>query len=126
VVEVEMLETDLDSQYEAELAAFATKWEAPKRNQSVQEKREDYYKGFRSAVVLGWMFSNLALAAVVLNVGGLDRIRIKESAKHATQSEIKSPFGSYLGYLLWSVAALSAFRFVGAVSYLVIRTVRGI
>jgi chitin synthase len=126
VVEVEMIETDLDTQYEAELAAFATKWEAPKKEQSVQEKHEDYYKGFRSAVVLAWMFCNLALAAIVLNVGGLDRIRIRNSTKDGTQSETKDPYGSYLGYLLWSVAALSAFRFVGAISYLVIRIVRGI
>jgi chitin synthase len=126
VVEVEMPETDLDTQYEAELASFATKWEAPQREQSFQERHEDYYKGFRSAVVLIWMFCNLALAAVVLNVGGLDRIRIKDSIKDGIQSETKDPYGSYLGYLLWSVAALSAFRFVGAVSYLIIRMVRGI
>lgn len=122
-------DADLNTQYESELQVFSTKWEAPKKEFSAQEKHEDYYKGFRSAVVLAWMFCNLALAAVVLNTGGLDRIQVSssdssdddDSSSTATQRST-----IYMAVVLWSVAALSAFRFIGAMWFLVIRIFRGV
>ncbi|KAL9086516.1 MAG: hypothetical protein Q9159_004105, partial [Coniocarpon cinnabarinum] len=42
---------DLNSQYESELRVFAAKYQVPKKSVSADEKQEDYYKGFRSAVV---------------------------------------------------------------------------
>lgn len=118
---------DLNAQYEAELAVFATRWEPPKKAQAVQEKQEDYYKGIRSAVVLAWMFCNMALVAVVLNTGGLDRIRIGKSSSGKSKEERqlqRSTF--YMAVVLWSVAALSAFRFIGAMFFLVVRVFRGV
>src|SRR5262249_12417028 len=64
-------DADLNTQYEAELRAFSTKWQAPKKILSASDKQEDYYKGFRSAVVLIWMFCNLALVAAVSASAGL-------------------------------------------------------
>lgn len=43
---------------------------------SPSEKQEDYYKGFRSSVVLVWMFCNLALAAAVLNTSGFQNLYV--------------------------------------------------
>ena len=118
-------DADLNTQYETELAAFATKWEPPKKEHSQQEKHEDYYKGFRSAVVLAWMFCNLALAAVVLNTGGLDRVKIGNDDDQTTDAQTQRST-IYMAVVLWSVAALSAFRFVGAMWFLVIRLFRGV
>lgn len=80
------------------------------------EKQEDYYKGFRSAVVLVWMFSNLALAAVVLSTAGMDRLA-PDSDSGSKRTTI------YLAVVLWSVAGLSLFRFIGAMWFLVVRLV---
>ena len=80
------------------------------------EKQEDYYKGFRSAVVLAWMFMNFALAAVVLSTAGLERVEIGKNSD-TQRSTI------YMAVVLWSVAALSAFRFCGATWFLVVRMV---
>ncbi|KAF2726314.1 glycosyltransferase family 2 protein [Polychaeton citri CBS 116435] len=113
-------DADLNTQYETELRAFSTKWVAPKKDISPQEKHEDYYKGFRSAVVLAWMFCNLALAAVVLNVGGIEKIQVDTEKAQQQRSNI------YLGVVLYSVAALSAIRFIGAVWFLVVRLFRGV
>ena len=85
---------------------------------SESEKQEDYYKGFRSAVVLFWMFCNLALAAVVLSTAGLERLSVDNSSTQ--RSTI------YMAVVLWSVAGLSAFRFLGAMWFLVVRLVRSI
>jgi len=119
-------DADLNSQYESELRVFATKWEAPKRVISPQEKHEDYYKGFRSAVVLAWMFCNLALAAVVLNAGGVDRVNIGNSANQDADQTEEQRATIYMGVVLYSVAVLSAIRFIGACWFLVIRVFRGV
>lgn len=93
---------------------------APKetKNVSAAEKQEDYYKGFRSSVVLVWIFCNFALAAVVLSTAGLERLTID---KNAPQSPQRSTI--YMAVVLWSVAGLSLFRFCGAVWFLVVRLV---
>ena len=105
---------DLNDQYDAELALISVK--APKEVKSinVNEAQEDYYKGFRSAVVLVWMFSNLALAAVVLSTAGLERLGTTSDAQRTT---------IYLAVVLWSVAGLSLFRFIGAMWFLTVRLV---
>ena len=108
---------DLNAQYDAEMRTIATK--APKEVKvlSEAEHQEDYYKGFRSAVVLVWMFCNLALAAVVLSAGGLASVKIGKDSDATLRSTI------YMAVVLWSVAALSLFRFIGAVWFLIVRVV---
>ncbi|KAK5112716.1 hypothetical protein LTR62_003814 [Meristemomyces frigidus] len=113
-------DADLNTQYEAELRTFSTKYTPPKRTVADAQKYEDYYKGFRSAVVLAWMFCNLALAAVVLNTGGLERIGPNADVAAQKRSTI------YMGVVLYSVAVLAAIRFVGACWFLVTRLFRGI
>ncbi|KAF2753374.1 hypothetical protein EJ05DRAFT_445134 [Pseudovirgaria hyperparasitica] len=113
-------DADLNSQYEKELRQFATKYEAPKKIPTPQDKQEDYYKGFRSVVVLLWMFCNLALCAVVLQTGGLEiTVSTGEDADAAQQRKATL----YLAVILWSVAGLSAFRFIGAMWFLIVRMV---
>ena len=85
---------------------------------SEAEHQEDYYKGFRSAVVLVWMFCNLALAAVVLSAGGLETVKVGQDKSDGPQRST-----IYMAVVLWSVAALSLFRFVGAVWFLIVRLV---
>ena len=112
---------DLNTQYESELRAFATKYEVPKKVEGEAQKHEDYYKGFRSAVVLFWMFCNLGLAAVVLEAGGLETL----SGEKAITSET-SRANIYMSVVLYSVAVLAAVRFVGACWFLVTRLFRGV
>lgn len=106
---------DLNAQFEAEMAKFAVKAPEEVREISPGEKQEDYYKGFRSSVVLFWMFCNFGLAAVVLNAGGLQRLSVKTDDNRRANI--------YMAVVLWSVAGLSAFRFVGAMWFLVVRMV---
>ncbi|KAL8968653.1 MAG: hypothetical protein Q9183_002362, partial [Haloplaca sp. 2 TL-2023] len=105
---------DLNAQYDTELSRIRLKAPKETREVSESERQEDYYKGFRSAVVLVWMFCNFALGAVVLSAGGLERVAIgdKEDTQRAT---------IYMAVVLWSVAGLSAFRAFGAMWFLVVR-----
>lgn len=109
---------DLNAQYEAEMKSFAVKAPPEKREFSASEKQEDYYKGFRSAVVLVWMACNFGLCAVVLSTAGLERVDVKSSAS--------SKATIYMAVVLWSVAGLSAFRFAGAMWFLIVRMFRGV
>ena len=84
---------------------------------SAQDKQEDYYKGFRSGVVLVWVFTNLILAAAILSSGLDDLDPNNPKQNEAARSVI------YMAVVLYSVAALSFFRFVGAMWFLVVRMV---
>ncbi|RFU30957.1 hypothetical protein B7463_g5381, partial [Scytalidium lignicola] len=109
---------DLNTQYEQEIKKFQMKAPPEKREFTPQEKQEDYYKGFRSGVVIFWLVSNFALAAVVLSTAGLERINTSKDDN--TKSTI------YMAVVLWSVAGLSAFKFIGAMWFLIVRMFRGV
>lgn len=121
-VDISIDDGDLNAVYTSELQKFATPAakETPPPNTS--DEKEDYYKGFRSAVVLVRMFCNAALVAIVLNTGGLNRLSVrKEASDEEAKASAMAKF--YLTVVLWSVACLSAFKFVGAMWYLIGRVV---
>jgi chitin synthase len=111
---------DLNAQYEAELSKFATKPPKEVRLVSEEEKQEDYYKGFRSAVVLAWVFCNFALGAVVLSTAGLENFDSNQNMSNVENTRANI----YMAVVLWSVAALSLIKFFGAMWFLVVRMVR--
>ncbi|KAI7568260.1 Chitin synthase, partial [Hortaea werneckii] len=113
-------DADLNTQYESELRTFASKFQPPEKSVNEQTKHEDYYKGFRSAVVLAWMFCNLAVAAVVTNAGGV----LSDDADTSTAEDERSTI--YMGVVLYSVAGLAVVRFAGACWFLVVRVFRGV
>ncbi|KAL1962299.1 hypothetical protein VTN77DRAFT_9790 [Rasamsonia byssochlamydoides] len=121
-VDIPQDDGDLNAQYEAELAKFATKPPKEVRVVSEAEKQEDYYKGFRSAVVLVWVFCNFALGAVVLSTAGLENF---DTSKNVSQTENERA-NVYMAVVLWSVAGLSLFKFFGAMWFLVVRMFRGV
>ena len=108
---------DLNAQYEAELAKFATKPPKEENNVSEEDRQADYYKGFRSAVVLVWVFCNFALAAVVLSAAGLEEFSTDNDSTENKRATI------YMAVVLWSVAGLSLFKFMGAMWFLTVRMV---
>ncbi|EWC48492.1 chitin synthase C [Drechslerella stenobrocha 248] len=109
---------DLDAEYMKQVNVLRQKFVPPPREPKPEEVQEDYYKGVRSSVVLLWMFTNFGLAAVVLNSAGLDRLGVGPGSDERA--------AIYLSVVLWSVAALSAFRFAGSCWFLIIRMFRGV
>jgi chitin synthase len=107
---------DLNAQYEAELIKFASKPAKEVKKISPSEKQEDYYRSFRSNVVVVWMISNFVLCAAVLNVSGFERINTNEDTTSQNST-------IYLSVILWSVAGLALFRFIGAMWFLIKRMV---
>ena len=109
---------DLNAQYEAEMRKIVSKAPPEKRTHTASEIQEDYYKSFRSRVVIFWLVCNFGLVAVVLSTAGLERVSSGSSG--TSRSAI------YLAVVLWSVAGLSAFKFVGAMWFLIVRMFRGV
>ncbi|KAM0432329.1 hypothetical protein ACHAPT_004870 [Fusarium lateritium] len=118
-------EGDLNAQYQRELTVFAQKEvivKKPPTPSQLQEKQMDYYKGVRTGVVLIWMVTNFGLGALVLNSASLDRI----SPKKDKEEDLTKRSNIYMYIVLWSVAGLSAFKFLGAMWFLVVRMFRGV
>lgn len=119
-------EGDLNASYEREIQVFSRKYVKPvtaPTNAQLEEKQMDYYRGVRSMVVLVWMITNFALCAVVLSTAGLERVDPEEGSQ---DEETTKRATIYMSVVLWSVAVLSGFKFVGACWFLVVRMFRGV
>lgn len=115
---------DLDDQYERELAVFSKKHVVVKKAPSEAQKAEaqmDYYRWIRSLVVLIWMITNFGLVALVLSTAGLEKLTTEQQDD---SQESRSTL--YMTIILWSVAGLSAFKFIGALWFLIVRMFRGV
>ncbi|KAK0754650.1 glycosyltransferase family 2 protein [Schizothecium vesticola] len=119
-------EGDLNEQYERETRVFSSKpvkeVKAPSPAQ-LEEKQMDYYKGVRTVTVLVWMMMNFGLVALVLSTAGLQRINADEDDADKVRAQRAN---IYLTITLWSVAGLSAFKFIGTVWFLIVRMFRGV
>ncbi|KAI7894787.1 chitin synthase 1 [Mucor mucedo] len=84
-------------------------------HRDAKTKQEDYYKSFRTKLVTCWVTSNMILVTLITNG--------QEVFKWAGTYEERAT--AYLGFILWSVAGLSAVRFIGACLYLVSKIFTG-
>ncbi|EPQ26218.1 uncharacterized protein PFL1_06153 [Pseudozyma flocculosa PF-1] len=98
---------DINDAYDDAVHVLATK--APKEVHTVdkEQKQKDYYATVRTNVVLCWSLTNAALVVAILNI----------SSQHTRTV--------YMGFLLYSVAALALFRLLGSTVYLVKRLFSG-
>lgn len=122
-------EGDLNAQYQREVALFSTKFKEvkmPPTPSQLQEKQMDYYRGVRTGVVLIWMITNFALAALVLSSAGLEKITPESKPGESTEDAELARSNLYMTIVLWSVAVLSGFKFIGAMWFLIVRMFRGV
>lgn len=84
-----------------------------------KDKDDNYYALIRTITVLGWVFSNLILIAVVLEIGGVNYVL------HSNQYTNISPNAQvFLTIILWIVAGLAVYRFFGSLLYLIFKAFR--
>ncbi|ODV81131.1 glycosyltransferase family 2 protein [Suhomyces tanzawaensis NRRL Y-17324] len=81
------------------------------------QSNEDYYAFVRSMTVLVWITSNFIVIALVLLTGGLDQF-VKQADESRVQQQRSIVF---LTVILWMVAFMALFRFVGCILYLIQR-----
>ena len=121
-VEVEMITElkDINNNYEKFIRNLAEARPSDKSKRDAKTKMEDYFKNFRTRIVLMWLFSNGLVVVSLSNPAILTAI---------SQPFLISPNGSsnnaFLSFIFWSVAGLSLVRFIGSTTYLILRMIRG-
>ncbi|KAF9996359.1 Chitin synthase, class 1 [Entomortierella chlamydospora] len=99
---------DINNAYEEALTSLSVKTVEVKQHRDAKTKQEDYYREIRTRVLLTWIMSNALLVSLVTSIGNFDK-----NSK------------TYLGIVLWSVAFLALFRFIGSVTYMILRLFNG-
>ncbi|KAI9497204.1 chitin synthase 1 [Zychaea mexicana] len=97
---------DINSQYDEALLELEKK-EKPSEPPAAFNQ-EDYYRSFRTHLVLAWIACNALLVAFVT------------SPEYDT-IYVASAGSTYMAVILWTNAGLAAFRFCGSVMYLLLR-----
>jgi chitin synthase len=83
-VDIPTRDQDIDQKYGRALAILTKPRPKEKRSRDASTRQEDYYKSFRTRVVLVWLISNLGLAIGILRSGsGQQGIRSEGSATTA-------------------------------------------
>lgn len=113
-VVVPTAETDINAAYEDALHVLTTKPPPVMSKPDPATEQEDYYRTFRTNVLLAWTLSNALLAAAITTTTG-----------SAADKGASSTTSGYTAFLLYSVAGLAFVRFVGATTYMVVRLFAG-
>ncbi|CDS10378.1 hypothetical protein LRAMOSA03054 [Lichtheimia ramosa] len=77
-------------------------------------KQEDYYRAFRTRLVTSWILSNLILVALITTAQTLEWL-----------GDFDQRTNGYMAFVLWAVAALAVFRFIGSVTYRILSIFTG-
>jgi chitin synthase len=113
-VSVPTTDEDINAAYEDAIHVLQTKPPKVSSKPDAGTLQEDYYRTFRTNVLLAWTLSNALLAAIIVTANG------KASDVGAQRS-----VNGYMAFLLYSVAGLAFVRFVGSTAYMVIRLFAG-
>ncbi|CAN3371722.1 hypothetical protein DIURU_002935 [Diutina rugosa] len=99
----------------------------PHVEQVVDKKKRDdaYYAFVRTMTVLVWMLTNGILIAIVLRTAGVD-VFYGTATTLNKDGSLGGNTTVFLTVILWIVAGLAAFRFIGCVLYLLIKIFRPI
>ncbi|KAI0073004.1 glycosyltransferase family 2 protein [Panus rudis PR-1116 ss-1] len=113
-VVVPTAETDINAAYEDAIAVLQTKPPKADPKPDPQTEQEDYYRTFRTKVLLAWTLSNGLLAAIIVSATG----KASDVGAHNTVN-------GYMAFLLFSVAGLALIRFIGSTTYMIVRLFAG-
>jgi chitin synthase len=113
-VEIPTDRKDINANYELFVSELQKARPQEKGGRDAKTKQEDYFRNFRTYTVLFWFFSN-ALIIVALTNSMISKFLYQELGL-----DTGANFNPYLRFIFYSVAAISAVRFVGSMTYLIL------
>ncbi|KND00536.1 uncharacterized protein SPPG_04845 [Spizellomyces punctatus DAOM BR117] len=119
-VEIPTDRTDINANYDKFLASLRQPRPTESTKRDAKTKQEDYFRQFRTRVLLWWMFTNAAVVVVLTN----DALRDSMFTKLGVDGN-GGQFNPFLKFTFYSVLGISAIRFVGCVAYLIQRMICG-
>ncbi|KAF6072685.1 Chitin synthase family protein [Candida albicans] len=122
----ENLTQELNDKYVATLENLRTMIPVKDIPQESNKKKDDlaYYAFIRTITVLVWMLTNAILIAIVLEAGGVDILSGNKSGQTNADGSISGNSQVFLTIILWIVAGLALFRFIGAFLFLIFKSFR--
>jgi chitin synthase len=95
-VNIPSKDEDIDQEYDRVIGILKKPRQEEKQKRDATTKQEDYYKSFRTRVVLGWLITNLALIVGILHTNsGLEGISVEGSESRANYYLTVSMFPLY-------------------------------
>lgn len=107
--------SDTQQAYRLALQQFAIRPPSEHAHRDASTKREDYFKQFRTNLVLAWVLSNGLLIAIISS-DAVTKALVGDKFEHTN---------IYVSLLMYTIAAMSLLRFAGSMLYLVVRARRG-
>ncbi|KAJ3006591.1 Chitin synthase, class 2 [Thoreauomyces humboldtii] len=124
-VEIPTERTDINASYDKFLTNLRQPRPSEKQKRDVKTKQEDTFKQYRTNLLLSWMFSN-ALVVILLTNQAFNAILFTSlGVQSGTNGQAQGQFNPFLKFTFYSVMAISSFRFIGCVLYLVTRAICG-
>lgn len=107
--------------YEEVLSVLRTPVAAEPSHRDAKTRQEDYYRMIRTWLVLFWIMSNAVLALVIANTQLNSLLTPRDTEELDSENPARGMYLAnwYFSVILWSVAALVLFRFIGSIIYLV-------
>ncbi|KAJ3213190.1 Chitin synthase, class 1 [Clydaea vesicula] len=102
-------QNDIDNKFSDFLEQLKTKVDIKKKSIDPKTLQEDYFRLFRTRVVLFYVFTNTLLILVMITPYISNNFGI---------TSVTDDRNLYMTFILWSIAALSIVRFIGSVTYL--------
>ncbi|CAG8582051.1 1478_t:CDS:2 [Gigaspora rosea] len=115
-VEVPTEREDINGAYDKITHELKVKVHKEKEHRDVATKKDDYYKLFRTNLVIAWIFTNGFLILLFTS---------NTWQRYAKSFSPDSAYNPYLTFVFWSFTGISAIRAFGSVWYLVLRAVFG-
>jgi chitin synthase len=124
-VEVPSDKNDINAGYDRFVRALKEPRPEEKKKRDAKTKQEDYFRNFRTQVILWWMFTNAMLVIVMtselLSVT-IFKALLPDYETNRLQGQDINP---YLKFIFWSNVGLSGFRFIGSLVYLALNLICG-
>ncbi|CUM65424.1 uncharacterized protein PRCAT00003062001 [Priceomyces carsonii] len=115
---------ELNDAYNNALENLRTIPVQPTRINDKKEKDDAYYAFVRTVTVLVWLLTNVILIAIVLETFGVSTLANDSLSLENKDGSIGGNSTVFLTVILWVVAGLAAFRFIGSTLYMIFKVFR--